>query len=104
VTPSPYCTHGHKLVLGANARTYGYLQPNNGTVFPRALHTPRATTPDSLPPLMPTLSWLLCFPFRFWPLKAKATPIAIFFDGVCVGVPNEGTGCGTAKPDHGQLS
>jgi hypothetical protein len=75
--------------------------PNNGTAFPRALHPPRATSPDSLPPLTPTLGWLLCLPFKFRPLKAKATPLALFFDGVCVGVPNKGTGHGTAKPDHG---
>jgi hypothetical protein len=78
--------------------------PNDETVFPHALHPPGATSPDSLPPPMLTLGWLLCFPFKFWPLKAKDKPIALFFDGVCIGVPNEGTGRGTAKPDHRCLS
>ena len=78
--------------------------PNNSTVFPHALHPLRATSPDSLPPTILTLGWLLCFPFMFWPLKAKATPITLFVDGVCVGVSNKGTGCGTAKPDHGRLA
>ena len=78
--------------------------PNNGMAFPPTLQPPQATSPDSLPPLMPTLGWLLCFPFRFWSLKAKATPIALFFDRVCVGVPNKGTGRGTTKPDHGRLA
>jgi len=32
------------------------------------------------------------------PPKAKAKPAALFFDGVCVGDPKEGTGCGTVKP------
>ncbi len=31
-------------------------------------------------------------------------PIVLFFDGVCVGIPNKGTGRGTAKPDHGRLA
>ena len=75
--------------------------PNNGIAFPPPLQPPRATSPDSLPPLMPTLGWLLCFPFKFQPLKVKATPITLFFDWVCVGIPNKGTGHGTAKPDHG---
>ncbi len=78
--------------------------PNNGTVFPRALHPLHTTSSDSLPPTMLTLGWLLCFPFMFRPLKANATPIALFFDGVCVGISNKGTGCGTAKPDHGHLA
>ncbi len=78
--------------------------PNDGTAFPHVLHPPRATFPDSLPPLMPTLGWLLCFPFKFWPLKANAMPIALFVHGVCVSVPNKGTGRGTAKPDHLRLA
>ena len=78
--------------------------PNDKTAFPHPLHPPRATSPESLPPLMPTLGWLLCLPFKFWPLKAKAMPLALFFDGVCVGVPNKETGRGTAKPDHGCLA
>ncbi len=53
---------------------------------------------------MPTLSWLLCLHFRVQPLKDKATSIALLFDGVCVGIPNEGTGRGTAKPDHAHLA
>ncbi len=75
--------------------------PNDGIAFPPALQPPQATSPDSLPSLMPTLGWLLCFPFKFWPLKANATPLALFFDGVCIGIPNKGTGRGTAKPDQG---
>ena len=43
--------------------------------------TPRATSPDSLPPPMLTLGWLLCFPFMFQPLKAKTMPIALFLMG-----------------------
>ncbi len=78
--------------------------PNDGIAFPHALHPPRVISPDSLPLLMPTLGWLLCFPFKFRPLKAKAMPITLIFDGVCVGIPNKGTGCGTTKPDHGQLA
>ena len=77
---------------------------NDGTVFPHALHPQRVTSPDSLPPPMPTLGWLLCFPFKFWPLKAKAMPITLFFDGVCVGIPNKGTSRGAAKPDHRRLA
>ena len=77
---------------------------NNGTPFPLAFHPPRAISPNSLPLLMPTLGWLLCFPFKFWPLKAKATPNTLFFDGVCVGILNRGTGHGTTKPDHGRLA
>ena len=65
-----------------------FYVPKNGTAFPHALHPPRATSPNSLLPLMPTLGWLLCFPFKFQPLKAKAMPITLFFDGVCVSVPN----------------
>ncbi len=35
---------------------------------------------------------------------AKATPIALFFNGVCVSIPNKGTGRGTTKPDHRRLA
>ena len=42
---------------------------------------PCTTSTDSLPLLMPTIGWLLCFPFKFWPLKAKATPIALSLMG-----------------------
>ncbi len=73
-------------------------------MFLHTLHLLRATFPDSLPLLMLTLSWLLCLPFKFWPLKAKATPNALLFDEVFVGVPNKGTGRGAAKPDHGRLA
>jgi hypothetical protein len=51
---------------------------------------------------MPTLGWLLCFPFKFQPLKAKATPIALFLMGyasvfqtkkeLAVAPPNQTTG------------
>ena len=51
--------------------------PNNGTVFPHALHPSRATSPDSLPPQMLTIGWLMCFPFMFRPLKAKTMPITL---------------------------
>ena len=71
--------------------------PNDGTLFPHTIHPPRATSPESLPPLMPPLDWLLCLPLKFWPLKAKAKPIDLFFDGVCVGVPNKGTDHGATK-------
>ena len=40
----------------------------------------------------------------FRPLKAKAMPITLFFDGVCICISNKGTGSGTAKPDHGRLA
>ena len=78
--------------------------PNDGTVFPHALHPPRATSPDSLPPPMLTLGWLLCFPFMFQPLKSKTMPIALFFDGVCVDISNKGTNRGTAKPGQVHLA
>ena len=79
---------------------------NNKTVFPHAIHPPPLATssPHSLPLPMLTISWLLCFPFMFWPLKAKTMPIALFYDGVCVHIPNKGAGCGTAKPDRGRLA
>jgi hypothetical protein len=53
---------------------------------------------------MPTLSWLLYRPFKFRPHKAKATPIALLFDGVCIGVPNEGSGHGTLKTARASLA
>ena len=56
--------------------------PDDGTVFPHGIHPLCATSSESIPPLTPTLGWLMCFPFKFWPLKAKAKPIALFFDGV----------------------
>jgi hypothetical protein len=46
---------------------------------------------------MSTLGWLLGLPFKFRPLKAKAKPIALFFDGVCINAPKEGTDWGAAK-------
>ncbi len=66
-------------------------------MFPHTRHPLRATSPDSL-------GWLLYLPFKFWPLKAKATPMALFFDEVCSGVSNEGTGRGATKPEHGHLA
>ena len=77
---------------------------NNGTAFPHMLHPPHATSSTSKLPLTLINGWLLCFPFKFWPLKAKATPIALFFDGVCTGTPNEGTSRGAAKPAGASLS
>jgi hypothetical protein len=55
--------------------------PNNGTEFPHALHPLRTTSPELLSPTMLTLGWLLCHLFKFWPLKAKATPIAFYLMG-----------------------
>jgi hypothetical protein len=97
--------------------------PNNGTVFPHMLHPPRATSPDSLPPPMLTLGLLLCFPFMFWPLKAKGMLIALFLMGsvsvfqtkeLAVAPPNQTLGtkhgtiggrdtmhCGPRYPTHG---
>ena len=94
----------HHVLYFSNFCVAPFDIPNDGTVFPHALHPPCATSPDSLQPPMLTLGWLLCFPVMFRPLKAKAAPIALFFDGVCVGVPNKGTGRGTAKPDHRRLA
>jgi hypothetical protein len=53
---------------------------------------------------MPTLGWLLGLPFKFWPLKAKAKPVALFFDGVCVDDPKEGKDRGIAKDAGVSLS
>ncbi len=120
-TPSPYCkllllVGGCMLIcrLAANLRHcvfyFSYFcvapfnLPNDGTLFPHTIHPSRATSPDSLPPLMPTLGWLLCLPFKFWQLKAKAKPIAWFFDGVCVSAPNEGTDHGAAKEANVSLA
>ena len=47
---------------------------------------------------------MLCLPFKFKPLKAKATPIALFFDGVCVGIPNKGTNQGATKTTSASLA
>ncbi len=111
-----------------------FLPPKQWYCMPPTLTPGHASSPFYPPLRPPVFGWLLCFgpPIgsRFtppcilfqlflhcsiqhpkqWdsvspcPLKAKATPIALFFDGVCVGIPNEGTGRGTAKPDHGRLA
>jgi hypothetical protein len=47
---------------------------------------------------------MLCLSFKFQPLKAKATPIALFFDGVCVGIPNKGTNQGATKITRASLA
>ena len=68
--------------------------PNDGIACPP--HSPPVTHP---------LHALLCLGHLFlvfvvfW--SANWRPIV---DGVCVGVPNKGTGRGTAKPDHGRLA
>jgi hypothetical protein len=68
------------------------------------LHPLRATSPESLPPIMPTLGWLLCFPFKFWPLKAKAPFCLYFLTCVDLHPPNKSPNSGATKPDHGHLA
>ncbi len=59
---------------------------------------------ELLLPVLSTLDLLLCCPFKFGPLKAKATPIALLFDGVCVNIPNKGTDRGTTKTVSASLA
>ena len=74
--------------------------PNDVTAFPHALHPPHAPSPESFPPLMPALGWLLCLPFKCWPLKAKA-PFRLYFSTCVVFCPpNKSTNSSTTKPDH----
>jgi hypothetical protein len=53
---------------------------------------------------MPTLGWLLGLPFKFRPPKAKAKPITLYFDGVCIDAPKEGTNRGAIKDTSTSLS
>jgi hypothetical protein len=40
---------------------------------------------------------------KWQPLKAKATPITPFFDGGCIGAPNEGTSSSKRELAAGRL-
>ena len=61
-------------------------------------------TPPSLPPLIPTLGWLLCLPFKFRPLKANVPCCLYFLTCVVSRPPNKSPNSGTTKPDHGRLA
>ena len=47
--------------------------------------------------------WLWCRIIKWQPPKANATPIALFFGGVCVGAPNKGASWGEREPAAGRL-
>ena len=71
---------------------------------PPALQTGRATSQTSLLPRTPTVGWLLCLHFKFWPLNAKA-PFPVYFSTcVVLGPPNKPTNVGATEPDHGRLA
>ena len=78
--------------------------PKHREYAPHVLYPPHASCPTYKLSLPPTLSWLLGILIDCRPLKAKATPIALFFDGVCVGTPYVGTICGAAKPAGARLA
>ena len=51
----------------------------DGTMPPPTLQTSRATSQTSLLPQTPTVGWLLCLHFKFWPLQAKHHFLSIFW-------------------------
>ncbi len=53
---------------------------------------------------MPTLDWLLRCIIKWWPPKAKAPPLSLFFDGACVGAPHKRTSHGATIPNGVRLS
>jgi hypothetical protein len=70
------------------------------TASPHTLYHPHASFPTSIQLLSSTTSWLLGILIDWQPPKAKATPIAQFFDGVCVSAPNKGTSSHEHKPTN----
>ena len=68
------------------------------------LHPPLGTSSMSTLPQLSIAGWLLCLPFKFQPLKAKA-PFGIYFLTCVVLHPqNKSTNSGATKPDHGCLA
>ncbi len=70
---------------------------------PHMLYHPRTFFPTSILPLPSTISWLLGIFINWQPPKAKATPIALFFDGVCVSAPNKWASSREQEPTVGRL-
>jgi hypothetical protein len=52
-------------------------------------------------PQTSTVDWLLCLPFKFWPLKAKERPSLYFLTSVVRHHSNMQTNHGATKPGHG---
>ncbi len=77
--------------------------PNNGMASPHAPPPPLASTLASPLPLRQLLGWLSCWIIKRQPPKAKATLVALFFDGVCVSAPNKGTCSHECKPASRRL-
>ena len=79
-------------------------QPKQWYDIPHVLHPPPATFSMFTLPQLSIAGWLLCLPFKFWPLKAKA-PFCLYFLACVVLRPqNKSTNSGTTKPDHGRLA
>jgi hypothetical protein len=73
------------------------------TASPHTLYHPLASFPTSIQPLPSTTSWLLGIFIDRQPPKAKATPIPLYFYGVCVSTPNKGTSIRELEPATGRL-
>ncbi len=123
LTSSPMYTPPRPHVFGwllcAPSSIGGHLRPgvfyfyyfcvaqfNNRGVETASSHTlyhRRASFPMLIQPLPSTTSWLLGIFIDWRPPKAKATPIALFFDGVCVSTPNKGASSHERESTTGRL-
>ena len=79
------------------------MVPKMGWCPPMHSRPPLAFTRASPLPFRQLSGWLWCWIIKRRPPKAKAMPIALFFDGVCVSAPNEGTSSHKRKPATGRL-
>jgi hypothetical protein len=73
------------------------------TASPHTLYHPRTSFPTSIWPLPSTTSLFFGIFIDWQPPKAKAMPIALFFDVVCVSAPNKGTSSCEHEPTTRRL-
>ncbi len=87
------------LILGSSIRRPKRWDSVSPRAPPPARHLSRIAFTNNAE------TWLVVVStFQVRPLNAKTTPIALLFDGVCVGIPNEGTDCGAAKTSGASLA
>jgi hypothetical protein len=107
------------LVVGSKTLIGGHLRPqciffnyifvnqlngqNDGAVTPRTFHPSPMSYSIYKPPRMPTSIWLLYIFRKWWPPKANAPPISLFFDVDKKVIPNKGTGRQVHKPSTRRL-
>ena len=78
--------------------------PNDSETLPHTFHCSCVPSPMSPALQMPTFGWLLCFPTKQLPPKAKTPSPSLFFDGLRFDAPNKGTNHSATQPNGACLA